>query len=425
MLVQVAQGTVPMIFKPTIDLYTEKTDVNPVVPQGEPIQVSITLRNPLKISIALRDVELLWQFAPSQEDPSVKEPVVNNEPAVATGSALESNVICGQKIKTVLLDGDSKKILTFSLTPLRVGQLFVQGCAYKLINMGESGTESGNGNISGKVDLLSGVNDKRLQITVIPHAPCLQMTFSETNPEVLSGELRTIDVEFRNVGPVDMQSVYIAVSHPDCISLVTGTDEDDFKQLYDDKFKEPVVYPAVSHPDCISLVTGTDEDDFKQLYDDKFKEPVVYPAVSHPDCISLVTGTDEDDFKQLYDDKFKEPVVYPAVSHPDCVSLVTGTDEDDFKQLYDDKFKEPVVYPDERAARTAAWKATAVRHVSRAATGVPRGGFVRARLQLRPRVHAPALCLLAYYETGAPRRPHRLLRHVFRFNVTVSIPTRH
>ncbi|KAI5640554.1 trafficking protein particle complex subunit 8-like [Phthorimaea operculella] len=40
---------------------------------------------------------------------------------------------------------------------------------------------------------------------------------------------------------------------------------------------------------------------------------------------------------------------------------------------------------------------------------------------LRPRVHAPALCLLAYYETGAPRRPHRLLRHVFRFNVTEAV----
>lgn len=34
MLLQVAQGSVPMIFKPTIDLYTEATDSEPIVPQG-------------------------------------------------------------------------------------------------------------------------------------------------------------------------------------------------------------------------------------------------------------------------------------------------------------------------------------------------------------------------------------------------------
>lgn len=34
MLLQVAQGSVPMIFKPTVDLYTDSTDCEPLVPQG-------------------------------------------------------------------------------------------------------------------------------------------------------------------------------------------------------------------------------------------------------------------------------------------------------------------------------------------------------------------------------------------------------
>lgn len=34
MLLQVAQGSVPMIFKPTVDLYNDTTDCDPVVPQG-------------------------------------------------------------------------------------------------------------------------------------------------------------------------------------------------------------------------------------------------------------------------------------------------------------------------------------------------------------------------------------------------------
>ena len=43
----------------------------------------------------------------------------------------------------------------------------------------------------------------------------------------------------------------------------------------------------------------------------------------------------------------------------------------------------------------------------------------RARLLLRASPAAPRLALLAYYETGAPARPYRLLRHVFQFHVKV------
>lgn len=98
---------------------------------SEPIQVSITLRNPLKISLVLKDVELLWKFVPSADDPEAPKDILNNEPMVATGNILDTNVIYGQKIKSVLLEGDCKKVITFSLTPLRVGQLCVNALAYK------------------------------------------------------------------------------------------------------------------------------------------------------------------------------------------------------------------------------------------------------------------------------------------------------
>ncbi|XP_063357938.1 trafficking protein particle complex subunit 8-like [Cydia amplana] len=242
MLLQVVYGSVPMIFKPTVDLYTNKTDVNPFVPQGEPIQISITLRNPLKIVIILKDVELLWQFVSESDD---SKQVVNNEPMVASGSSLESSAIRGQKIKSVVLEGESSKMLTFSLTPLRMGRLCVQGVAYKLINAGEGGNENATGSvIAGKLNLLSGINasDKRLQITVIPPAPCLQMTFTESSADVISGELRIVDVEIRNVGPVDAGPVHFAVSHPDCVQILTPDNEELFKQLYDEKYKPPTVY---------------------------------------------------------------------------------------------------------------------------------------------------------------------------------------
>lgn len=90
------------------------------------------MRNPLKISLLLKDVELLWQFSPNPEDDQkYEQEVLNNEPVVAAGKSLESNVIVGQKIKSVLLEGECTKVLTFLLTPLRIGQLNIQDLAYK------------------------------------------------------------------------------------------------------------------------------------------------------------------------------------------------------------------------------------------------------------------------------------------------------
>uniref|UniRef100_A0A2A4K057 Uncharacterized protein n=1 Tax=Heliothis virescens TaxID=7102 RepID=A0A2A4K057_HELVI len=247
MLLQVAQGAVPMIFKPTVDLYTDATDAEPLVPQGEPIQISVTLWNPMKISLILKDVELLWRFVTTTEGDAASgdEEVLSNEQALSAGQVLESNTISSQKIKSVILEGDTKKVLIFTLTPLKVGRLNIHGLAYKLVNTGEGGTENGNSiTISGKVNLTPNgkTPDKRLQITVIPEAPCLQMTFSETSSDIISGEMRTIDVEFTNVGPVDMNDLYVAVSHPDCVNIVTDEDENDFKVLYDEKYRDPPTY---------------------------------------------------------------------------------------------------------------------------------------------------------------------------------------
>lgn len=77
-------------------------------------------------------MELLWQFIPnSEEDQNLEQEVLNNEPIVAAGNSLESNVIVGQKIKSVLLEGECEKVLTFLLTPLCVGQINIHGLAYK------------------------------------------------------------------------------------------------------------------------------------------------------------------------------------------------------------------------------------------------------------------------------------------------------
>lgn len=100
---------------------------------SEPIQISITLFNPLKVSLLLKDVEILWQFTHLRNEDS-EEPVdevLVNEPSIASSRNLENNVIIGQKIKSLLLDGDDKKTLNFTITPLKIGQLIIQGLAFR------------------------------------------------------------------------------------------------------------------------------------------------------------------------------------------------------------------------------------------------------------------------------------------------------
>lgn len=247
MVLQAAQGGVPMIFKPTINLHNSCTDNsrNPIVPQGEPVQISVSVNNPLKISLSILDVELLWHFLPSAANEDVKEPL-RNEPIVAMKDQLKTNIISGHKIKSITLEGESEKNIVFSITPLQVGELHLQGIAYKLCN-GSTGEHGNKIVISGKQILnipkkpkSNKDDDKRLQIKVVPCAPCLQMTFSEISPEVINGELLMIDVEFRNAGPVDLTNLYIAFSNPECISLATTNDEvDNFKALYEEKYQPP------------------------------------------------------------------------------------------------------------------------------------------------------------------------------------------
>ncbi|CAG4964933.1 unnamed protein product [Colias eurytheme] len=316
-LLQVAQGSIPMIFKPTFDLYTQKTDSNPIVPQGEPIHIAVTLKNPLKVSLLLKDMELLWRFTPNAEVlESVQDEFLNNESSIAAGHILESHVIHGQKIPNLLLEGECQKMVTFTITPLKIGQLDIQGLAYKLINAGE-GRENGNSvAVMGKLDIQKQINgcDKRLHITVIEPAPCLQMTFTETNTEVISGELMTIDIEFRNVGPAVMKNLHVAVSHPECMRVVTSEYQGD-----------------------------------------------------------------------------------------------------SLKYLYEDRYKDPPEYTDERSARASLRSQAAQRRVVPVSRAAGAGAGATASLFLRPNSNAPALYLLAYYETGLKARPYRLLRHMFRF----------
>ncbi|KOB71872.1 TRS85-like protein, partial [Operophtera brumata] len=118
MLLQVAQGSVPMIFKPTVDLYNDATDCDPLTKKNNVVS--------------------------SRAHPNFDHPIESSQDLF---SAEGSGIIVEIRYQ------------------------------FRLVNVGEEGNENGSGvTISGKLELLSGVKstDRRLQIAVIPEAPCLQ-----------------------------------------------------------------------------------------------------------------------------------------------------------------------------------------------------------------------------------------------------------
>lgn len=125
LLITEAQGSPPMIFKPTIALYS-RTSNNAVKPNAvldEPVHYFIELHNPLHIPLPLSDVTLLWLFTCNNE-------IITNEiKTIDNSSPVDSDVI-----DTILLQPACKQNIVLSLTPRRVGELKILGISYKLSN---------------------------------------------------------------------------------------------------------------------------------------------------------------------------------------------------------------------------------------------------------------------------------------------------
>lgn len=86
----------------------------------------------MKIPILLKELELLWQFTLEADNTEISsDEILNNEPLIASGQIKESNVIRGQKLKSFLLEGECRKTLNLTVTPLQTGQLSIQGLAFK------------------------------------------------------------------------------------------------------------------------------------------------------------------------------------------------------------------------------------------------------------------------------------------------------
>lgn len=184
LLITEAQGSPPMIFKPTVALYSKATNntAKPNAVLDEPVHYSIELYNPLHVPLPLSDVTLLWSFI-RDDDVATNEAETDNGP-------VDSDII-----DAILLQPSCKQNIVLSLTPRRVGELKVLGLSYKLSNpmqaMNDPPVANSAVTIAGKrlfeitpaklknVKEKSGINmygkDYRLEMNVIEKAPFMQV----------------------------------------------------------------------------------------------------------------------------------------------------------------------------------------------------------------------------------------------------------
>lgn len=130
-----ALGSVPMIFKPTVALYSDKSNNSskPNAVLNEPVHYSIELHNPLHIPLPLSDVKLLWSFKKIEEKQEENE---QNSGAQYINNKFEtqSSPVENHSIEAIVLQPDCKQSIVLSITPKQLGEVEVLGLSYNLSN---------------------------------------------------------------------------------------------------------------------------------------------------------------------------------------------------------------------------------------------------------------------------------------------------
>ncbi|KAK7864298.1 hypothetical protein R5R35_009554 [Gryllus longicercus] len=221
MLITAAQKQLPMIFKPTIQMFSNYTDNsrNPVSIVGEPVSVQVKLVNPLQVSLPLHDLQLLWSMRPTaliSADGSAAAPVTPS-----TQGTVEAQVL-----PSLLLPADSCQPVVLSLTPRSSGELHILGITYSLSVPATDASGPGASvcgrqlfHVHSRARPQKGrkepLPDKRLQVQVVPTAPCLQVNFVGQSSDMLCGEVQQVVMEFRNIGSAPLSTLHVASSAPE------------------------------------------------------------------------------------------------------------------------------------------------------------------------------------------------------------------
>lgn len=238
------RGIVPGNFQPTQCCLNSQTDNlrHPLAVVEEPIIVELTFRNPLKISMALSDLSLLWSFTASDSSPSTEESpaeVVTNEETLARGMTQKDDIVTTETILDFHMSPEETKMARLRLLPHRTGQLNIVGVVYNLAEAspGEIAPSTDGQQttdlmvVRGKQDLkIQGQRlnqtkedkmsvqhgpDRRLDPIITPPMPLMEVFFLQFPTALLCGEIRKAYVEFCNVSSVALCGLRVASTHPE------------------------------------------------------------------------------------------------------------------------------------------------------------------------------------------------------------------
>ncbi|CAI9716399.1 particle complex subunit 8-like isoform X1 [Octopus vulgaris] len=269
-------GSLPLNFRPSLHCFTDSTDnkFNPIGFVGEKVSVEVHLVNPLKITLLLTDVVLLWTFLPHLPDNQEKSPLITNEVS-SVKNKLADEIIHTEVLKEVTLTGNMELPVQLSLTPQQTGELRIVGIAY---NLGTNSLQSSNstnslilndGNLTGttvttstsattpgtgptRANYSNSINvrgkqrlevqgprlnsnkeeraskvygpDRRLDLVIKQQMPILKVELDKIPETLLCGEVQSITLKFCNDGTIPLKNLKVASNTPSFLAL--GTDVD-------------------------------------------------------------------------------------------------------------------------------------------------------------------------------------------------------
>ncbi|XP_072246347.1 trafficking protein particle complex subunit 8 isoform X2 [Leuresthes tenuis] len=236
------RGIVPINFQPTQCCLNNQTDNlrHPLAVVEEPIIVEVTFRNPLKVSLALSNLSLLWKF--SADGTSMTDELaggaITNEDTPDSEMTQKDDIVTTEIIKEFHMGPEETKMARLKLLPHRTGQLNIVGVIYNLTSSspGEM-TLNTEGQqtldvmvVRGRQDLkIQGPRlnltkedkmlvrhgtDRRLDPIITPPMPLMEVFFMQFPTALLCGEIRKAYVEFCNVSDVALCGLRVASTHP-------------------------------------------------------------------------------------------------------------------------------------------------------------------------------------------------------------------
>uniref|UniRef100_A0A8C8EV78 Trafficking protein particle complex 8 n=1 Tax=Oncorhynchus tshawytscha TaxID=74940 RepID=A0A8C8EV78_ONCTS len=261
------RGVVPSTFYPTQCCLNSQTDNLhfPLAVVEEPIIVEVVFRNPLKVPLVLSDLSLLWKF--TLKDFSRPQP---------------QDIMVGDAVTIT-----NEKEARLKLLPRQTGQLTILGLVYNLASTSSTGDSTINTtagtSVRGRQDLeiqgprlnqskeektsVSHGPDRRLDPTITPPMPLLEVFFLQFPTALLCGEIRKAYVEFCNVSHVPLCGLRVASTHPDFFTFGSSSLATPLTPLSPTSFENCSAYktlatPPGATPGSVTAVTLVSAADF-------------------------------------------------------------------------------------------------------------------------------------------------------------------